>query len=258
MIFLHWFKDFVFWVRAGLHRRRNARLYLASRYLRGEGIEIGAMHFPSPAHSGMRVKYVDNTSLEDSIAKFPELRGQKLVRPDYIEDGFELASFSSASQDFVIANHVLEHAPNPLRTLTNWVRVLRPGGALLISVPLAAACFDRGRPETTLEHLVQDFQADAQQLAARNLEHYLEWLSISEPAILSADDVNYRKGSQAEIQTHAEELCRIQAEIHFHTFSTSSFEHILRYFSTHAPASLRLAQVLETGGEAAAVLVRSH
>lgn len=258
MIVMHWLRDFVFWLRAGLHRRRNARRYLASRHLRGDGIEIGAMHFPSPAHRGMRVKYVDNTSLEDSVAKFPELRGQKIVRPDYIEDGFELASFSPASQDFVIANHVLEHAPNPLRALSNWVRVLRPGGALLVSVPLAAACFDRGRTETTLEHLVQDFQTDAQQLAARNLEHYVEWLSVSEPAILSVGNANYLKGSPAEIQTRAEELCRVQAEIHFHTFSTSSFKNILDYFSTHAPVGLRLAQVLETGGEVAAVLVRSH
>ncbi len=258
MISMHWLRGLLFWLRARLHRRNNARLYLASRYLRGDGIEIGAMHFPSPTHCGMRVKYVDNTSLEDSVAKFPELRGQKLVRPDYIEDGFELASFIPASQDFVIANHVLEHAPNPLRTLTNWVRVLRPGGALLVSVPLAAACFDRGRVDTTLEHLIQDCQADAQQLAARNLEHYVEWLSISEPAILSAADASYQKGSLAEIQMRAEELCRMQAEIHFHTFSTSSFKNILTYFSTHASASVRLVQILETGGEVAAVLVRNH
>ena len=184
---MHWLRGLVYRLRAAFHRRRNARRYLASRHLRGDGIEIGAMHFPLPPHRGMRVKYVDNTSLEDSIAKFPELRGQNLVRPDFIEDGFELASFSPASQDFVIANHVLEHAPNPLRTLSNWVRVLRPGGALLVSVPLAEACFDRGRTETTLGHLLQDFQATTEQLAARNLVHYVDGCpSPNRPYCLSA------------------------------------------------------------------------
>ncbi len=255
---MHWLRGLVYRLRAAFHRRRNARRYLASRHLRGDGIEIGAMHFPLPPHRGMRVKYVDNTSLEDSIAKFPELRGQNLVRPDFIEDGFELASFSPASQDFVIANRVLEHAPNPLRTLSNWVRVLRPGGALLVSVPLAEACFDRGRTETTLGHLLQDFQATTEQLAARNLVHYVEWLSISEPAILSVGNPAYQKASAVEIERRAAELCHLQAEIHFHTFSRNSFESILRHFASHTPVGLRVAQVLETGGEVAAVLIRIH
>jgi SAM-dependent methyltransferase len=249
-------RNLLFWPRQRLHLRRNARLHLAYRYLSGDGIEIGAMHFPSPVHRGMHVKYVDNTSLEDSIAKFPELQGQNLVRPDYIEDGFELASFQPESQNFVIANHVLEHSPNPFRALSNWVRVLRPGGCLLVSVPLAAKCFDSGRIETSLEHLLQDFQSNPEQLASRNLEHYLEWLTVSEPAILLASNPNFRMGSAIEIQRRAEELCRSQAEIHFHTFSTASFENILRHFAAISPAGLNLLCVMETGGEVAAVLKR--
>jgi len=251
-------RNLLLWLRHRLHLRRNARHYLACRYLNGVGIEIGAMHFPSPVHRGMHVKYVDNTTFEESMEKFPELRSQNLVRPDYIEDGFELASFKPESQDFVIANHVLEHSPNPLRTLSNWVRVLRPGGALLVSVPLADKCFDKGRVETTIEHLLKDFQSDHDQLASRNIEHYLEWLTISEPAILSASNPGFRMGSMIEIQRRAKELCRSQAEIHFHTFSTVSFGNILRYFAAHSPMGLELVKVLETGGEVAAVMLRRN
>ena len=123
------------------------RAQLAKRHLWGEGVEIGAMHHPLTPHSKMIVKYVDNTSLEDNLVRFPQLLGKKLIRPDYIEDGFRLTSFTDNSQNFVIANHVLEHSPNPLGVLINWARVLRPGGSMLLTVPIAEFCFDRGRQE---------------------------------------------------------------------------------------------------------------
>ncbi|MCP6623602.1 class I SAM-dependent methyltransferase, partial [Klebsiella pneumoniae] len=77
---------------------------------------------------------------EENIRKFPELDAASIVPTDYLEDGFTLASIPDCSQDFVIANHVLEHASNPLQVLSNWARVLRPGGTLFITVPIGSRC----------------------------------------------------------------------------------------------------------------------
>lgn len=246
----------LFALRARFHRRRNARALMARHHLHGEGIEIGAMHFPLPPHRGMRVKYVDNTSLEDNLLRFPELRGMELVRPDYVEDGFKLPSLADASQDFVIANHVLEHAPNPLGVLRNWARVLRPGGSMLLSVPLADACFDRGRLETSLEHMQEDYYADPQELGQRNFEHYLEWLEISEPAILAMNGQQPKAESAAERRKRAEEICRSNSEIHFHTFSTNSFRRLLEFFATSLDGGFDVAEIREAGGEVIAVISR--
>jgi SAM-dependent methyltransferase len=41
-----------------------------------------------------------------------------------------------ASYDVVIASHVLEHLENAPAALQDWLRVLRPGGHLLIGVPM--------------------------------------------------------------------------------------------------------------------------
>lgn len=255
---INWIMRFLFAVRARFHRRRNARAAMARSYLSGEGIEIGAMHFPLPPHRKMKVKYVDNTSLEDNLLRFPELHDMSLVRPDYIEDGFTLASLADASQDFVIANHVLEHAPNPLLVLSNWARVLRPGGAMLLSVPIAETCFDRGRLETSLEHMKADYQAGSQQLGQRNLEHYLEWLAISEPAILAMNNSQPKVESIAERRARAEKICQANAEIHFHTFSVASFRSLLEYFASSLDGRFQVAETRDAGGEVIAVISRRN
>lgn len=251
-----WIMRFLFALRARFHRRRNTRALMARRHLHGEGVEIGAMHFPLPPHRGMKVKYVDNTSLEDNLLRFPELRGMELVRPDYVEDGFTLASLADASQDFVIANHVLEHAPNPLGVLINWARVLRPGGSMLLSVPLAEACFDRGRQETSLEHIQADYHADTHELGRRNLEHYLEWLAISEPAILAMNGQQSKAENAVERRERAEEICRANSEIHFHTFSVASFRRLLEFFAVSLDGRFRVVEIREAGGEVIAVISR--
>jgi ubiquinone/menaquinone biosynthesis C-methylase UbiE len=45
-------------------------------------------------------------------------------------------SFGDASLDLVTSNQVLEHVPNFQAALTEVLRVLRPGGAFIFSVPL--------------------------------------------------------------------------------------------------------------------------
>jgi SAM-dependent methyltransferase len=73
------------------------------------------------------------------------------VSPPYIEacraagyerivDGVDLERqplpLPDASYDVVIASHVLEHLENAPEALKDWVRVLRPGGHLLVGVPM--------------------------------------------------------------------------------------------------------------------------
>jgi len=58
--------------------------------------------------------------------------GVGLDYPGY--DGTHLP-FPDASQDAVLASHVLEHIPNYQDTLAEWFRVLKPGGFLVLFLP---------------------------------------------------------------------------------------------------------------------------
>ncbi|NML67021.1 class I SAM-dependent methyltransferase [Hymenobacter sp. RP-2-7] len=77
--------------------------------------------------------YTDVTGVDVSTAAI-ELAQARGVPNVTVMDGAALA-FSSSSFDLVIASDVLEHIENESRALQEWVRVLQPGGQLLVFVP---------------------------------------------------------------------------------------------------------------------------
>lgn len=108
------------------------RRLMSDKYIVGSGLEIGALHLPLSVSPQVRVTYVDRRSKEDSRPVYPELRWRKLVDVDIVDNGEHLGTGPDASQDFVVANHFLEHCQDPIGTLLNHLRVLRPGGVLFL------------------------------------------------------------------------------------------------------------------------------
>src|SRR6185369_16416208 len=163
----------------------SARKKAAFRYLRGQGVEIGALHCPLEVPPGVVVKYVDYATREENIKKYPELDESRIVVTDHVADGFELSCIQNVSQDFIIANHVLEHAPNPLQALLNWSSALKSNGFLFLTLPNGGKSFDYGQKITTAEHIVEDYElakaGQMQAFAERNREHYKEFVGISIP-----------------------------------------------------------------------------
>ncbi len=89
-----------------------------ARYFAGNGIDVGAGPDSLARYAGM----------------FPLMRS---VRGWDLPDGDAqlLASVPDASYDFLHASHCLEHMREPASALANWIRVVRPGGHLVITVP---------------------------------------------------------------------------------------------------------------------------
>ncbi len=220
-----------------VRRLFNKRGRLATRYLRGAGLEIGALAHPLAVPPGVKVQYLDKVDQAEVLRMNPELDAARVVTPDIIDDGFKLAKVEDGSQDFVIANHVLEHTPNPVQALVEWSRVLRPGGVIYIGVPIAELSLDVGRPPTTVEHFLEDYRLAQQQawneLDARNRQHLVEWITISEPNILSKRDPAYRRPTPEEVQKRVREASIEKSnELHFHTFSYSTYYDLLNTFVT--------------------------
>ena len=233
-----------------------ARGEVAARHLRGAGIEIGAMHFPLSVPEGVKVKYVDRLSKQQAIQRYPELDPSRMVEPDIVGDGFTLAGVPERSQDFVIANHVLEHSPNPLQALENWARVVRPGGVLYVIVPVAELCFDRGRPETTIDHMIEDYRlcrdSRHEEFRARNRFHYKEWVQISAPNAARDEGRPPPPMTAKEI----DKLAQAAEEIHFHTFSPTSFAALLRAFREVVDPAVEIAEIADLGGEVVGIVRR--
>jgi predicted SAM-dependent methyltransferase len=133
------------------------RLVLAARYIKGSGIEIGALGRPCPVPPDVKVKYLDRFDDKGLLTDFPEI-DYKIKRPDIIDSAETMETVADNSQDFVIANHVIEHLPNPLSFIKNAVRVVKSGGVLYIGIPNKDVTFDHSRPITTFEHLMSDYK----------------------------------------------------------------------------------------------------
>jgi len=156
----------------------HVRDFLALQYLHGTGIEIGALTAPCKVAEGTVVTYVDSRTTGELIKYYSgEMHGHKVVEVDLVADAHTLAGIESESQDFVVANQVLEHLENPLLSIENMLRVVRPGGVVFLSLPDKRHTFDSGRPVTPYEHVLDEYRLGPD----KNREgHYREWMKLVE------------------------------------------------------------------------------
>jgi SAM-dependent methyltransferase len=98
--------------------RRLSNSNFLRRYFVGDGIDIGGKPDPLALYAEF----------------FPLVRS---IRTWDWEDGDaqHLASVPDQSLDFVHSSHCLEHLVDPAEGLRNWVRVVKPGGHVVVTVP---------------------------------------------------------------------------------------------------------------------------
>jgi SAM-dependent methyltransferase len=98
--------------------RRMADVNFTSKYFVGHGIDIGGKPDPLALYRELfcRMDSVRTWDWEDGDAQF-------------------LASANDETVDFIHSSHCLEHLVDPAEGLKNWMRVLKPGGYLIITVP---------------------------------------------------------------------------------------------------------------------------
>jgi SAM-dependent methyltransferase len=186
---------------------------IARRFVQGSGIEIGALHNPLRVPRGVDVRYVDRMTVPELREQYPELAAEPLVDVDVIDDGERLESIADGTQDFVIANHFLEHSQDPLRALANMFRVLREGGVLYLAVPDKRFTFDSKRPPTPLVHVLDDYRHGPER---SRRGHFEEWARL-------VDDV-----PESEVQARVEVLLARDYSIHFHVWTqTDALELLL-------------------------------
>lgn len=125
---------------------------LAHRLLDGlEGIEVGGS-----AHNPFGLK-TRNVDFQGGLTVFKreeiKICGESLP-VDIVAPG-DAIPLPDSSVDFVISSHVIEHFPDPIKTLKEWQRLVRPGGYIYVIAPHKERTFDKDRPRTTLAELIE-------------------------------------------------------------------------------------------------------
>ena len=145
----------------------------------------------------------------------------------YILDGTNLNGIESNRYDFLLSCHNLEHIANPLRAIQEWVRVLKPGGQLLLILPDKRFTFDRKRAYTHFEHLVQDFNMNT---GEDDLTHL--------PEILQLHDLRLDPGAGRDFEVFKKrgEQNPENRGLHHHVFSGELLKTSLAYFQVNTLA----------------------
>jgi SAM-dependent methyltransferase len=191
------------------------RTELARRYIRGAGIEFGALDFPLALAPDIDVTYADFQPVERVKELFSV--AENVAAPHLVSDLETMHGILPDSQDFVIANHVMEHVEDPLKALRSISRVLRANGIAYLALPDKRFTFDKDRAVTPLHHLLRDHAQGPDWSLA---EHYDEWIRVVDG--LTGD-------------AHAQKLAIMlqqRANIHFHVWDFAAmlelFGHVER------------------------------
>jgi len=181
----------------------NIRALLATRFIRGNGIEIGATYLPTKLPSRTKVRYVDEALNSELLKRYPDLKGHDLAPVSIVDNAEKLSAFKGGSLDFIIANHFLEHCQDPLGTIINMSKKLTAKGTLFFAIPDKRYTFDRQRPVTPFKHLLLEHRKPTSEMRFRHFKEASELLE-------------HKKGSA--IESRAKELMAIGYSIHYHVW----------------------------------------
>lgn len=188
------------------------------KYLTGSGIEIGALHSPQRVNKKKcQVKYVDWLNKDGLIKHNPTVLPEDIKDPDIVASATDLDVIADESVDFVIANQILEHLPNPIKAITEFHRVLKIGGVLYLSIPDKRYTIDKERPITPVSHVIDDYKKNAS--IESDPSHYKEW----------SEFVEEKRPHGSPLRWNLEDILKMGCAIHFHVWTPESIIEILNY-----------------------------
>ena len=125
------------------------------------GVEIGG---PSPTGT---ILYHNSVSMDNIIFskntvwsnhtdeyKYYNNKTGKVI----VNDAVNISNVKNECYDFVFSSHSLEHIANPLKAISEWLRIIKSSGYIIIIVPEKSACFDHKRSYSKFSTLLTQYE----------------------------------------------------------------------------------------------------
>ena len=128
----------------------------------GLGLEIGPSFNPIvPKSEGFNVEILDYADKDGLLKKYSgsDVDISAIESVDYVSDGRSMLEVigQKARYDYIVASHVIEHAPDLAGFVSDCAELLKPDGVLVLAVPDKRFCFDALRPLSSLGQVLQAY-----------------------------------------------------------------------------------------------------
>jgi SAM-dependent methyltransferase len=139
----------------------------------------------------------------------------------YICDAVSMEGIETGKYDFCLSCNVLEHIANPLKAISEWLRVINENGLLLLVVPRKESNFDHNRPTTTFDHLKKDYDS---KVCEDDLTHIEE--------IMRLHDLRLDRPAGTYEQFKSRSLNNLENRaLHQHVFDMDLLEKTFQFFN---------------------------
>lgn len=203
--------------------------YLLSKFsavqIGGKGIEIGGPSFIfrtvynnciSCDDIDFAVETVWNTS---NLTDVFILDDGECLGKRYRADATDIHIIKPEEYDFVLSSNNIEHIANPLKAISEFIRILKTGGILVLVVPNKIYNFDHRRDDTLFEHIKADYENGIKEDDLGHLDEILEKHDLSMDIEMTFDEFKLRS------LDNFHNRC-----LHHHVFSIELLKDIAQYF----------------------------
>ena len=104
---------------------------------------------------------------------------QKPAGRQKILEAVDLQEIPSATYDFLLSSHTIEHIANPIKALIEWKRLIKPLGTLILVIPHKDGTFDRHRAVTPFAHILQDYEMNTGEDDLTHLDEIMQYHDFS-------------------------------------------------------------------------------
>jgi SAM-dependent methyltransferase len=225
-------------------------------------LEIGAFDYPTYPKDQANSYFLDWFSPEEHFTHHPSAldRAKNAVAVDYVVKDKNFSNHISEKFNLVIANHVVEHIPDPIRWFHNISQLLDRNGYLFLAVPHKEYIFDKIRSLTSLREIIRGYDED---LTSPTLYHVFDHLYYYRP--IRANNVWENRDCQKLLETKPIPTAKIAlkrardkiekhgyVDVHCNVFNYKSFLEIFKelYVSQYVDLKIVNSQnVKPTGTE---------
>lgn len=74
-----------------------------------------------------------------------------------VNDATNICSVENETYDFCFSSHCLEHIANPLKAVSEWLRIVKSGGYVIMILPEKKYCFDHDRDNSVFSTLLSQY-----------------------------------------------------------------------------------------------------